>query len=860
MKQILHNSEYCLVKQIAAAFFLCLAGCHHAPGHLESVSRPDGFYAVNFIYHPEGEAHEVKISGSFNHWNPVGIPMEKDPDGFFWETLILPAGTHQYKFIVDGKRIADPANPMHQTENDKDSNSVVIVGAMRPEDRRHLRGDGRIDERLVLFLATPEYAQAYDDRLRLTVRTARGDVENVGVRCIEKQGEKHFLLERVRSDFLYDYYQGDFLHGHSSFEGDFVLQDGRTHRVLGPKGVSRKRGRGWRPYQFDLRLLKVFDVPDWSRRAVIYQILPERFRNGDPSNDPDGPIIPWTADWDTLRSWEKPPLPDAQSRRAYGGDLRGVMEKLDYLQQLGVTAICFNPLFEAESTHKYDTTSFLHVDDNFGVKGDVWEALSREDPLDPRTWEWTPSDKLFLQLIQQAHKHGIKIIIDGVFNHVGTKFWAFQDAVEKGPESSYLNWFTITSLSPLTYESWGGDKNTVVLQQGPEGFDLRLRFYLAAVTHRWMDPDGDGDPSDGVDGWRLDAATEVSPYYWRDWRDLVKHINPDAYIVGESWENAADQLMGDQFDAVTNYPFAVESAKFFLDVRGAVSASDYLRSLQDLISRYPPPVDQALMNCLDSHDTDRIASQAFNPDRSSDRFAREQDAEDSRYKAGRPSPEAYEAARLLAAMQFAYPGSPTIYYGDELGMWGASDPDCRKPMLWRDLEPYENSGKNHMDEELFRYYQRLAALRNSFSVLQEGTFEPYLAEDTNRSFVFVRRLQGESARRAPGQPHVLYVAVNADQRPHRLAIPLLNPEVRAYVDVLNSRSLAVVTHSEDSNSSPTQPRLAWKSAPERVGIYYQDQIFVDVPARSAVYLIPFSDDTSSSPVRREFSAEEREKK
>ena len=232
--------------------------------------------------------------------------------------------------------------------------------------------------------------------------------------------------------------------------------------------------------------------------------------------------------------------------RRYGGDIQGIIDKLDYLKDLGIDAIYLNPVFESPSSHKYGAKYFHHIDNNFGPdpKGDefIWES---EDPTDPSTWKWTSADNLFLKLIQEVHNRDMKIIIDGVFNHVGIPFWALQDVAKNGEKSSYKDWFDIISFddpgtpeNEFDYVGWYGIKDLAEFKENENGPIPEIKDHIFAIVQRWMDPNNDGDPSDGIDGWRLDVAELVNINFWKEFNGWVNKINPDAYITGEVWWEA----------------------------------------------------------------------------------------------------------------------------------------------------------------------------------------------------------------------------------------------------------------------------------------------------------------------------------
>ena len=528
-------------------------------------------------------------------------------------------------------------------------------------------------------------------------------------------------------------------------------------------------------------------VPEWARTAIWYQIFPERFRNGDPSNDPTisdlqgawphdsvqvWHVAPWNCDWYKLQPWEesngKGFYYNAQLRR-YGGDIQGIIDKLDYLSELGVTALYLNPMFESPSLHKYDATFYHHVDNNFGPDpardARIW---SKEDPSNPATWKWTTADSVFLKLIQECHKKGMHIIIDGVFNHVGMMFWAFKDVEKNGERSRFKDWFTIykyddpsTPENEFSYQGWYDVKELPELKEGANGFSEPIREHIQAIVKRWMDPNGDGNPSDGIDGWRLDVANMVSLSFWTDFRKWTREINPQSYLVGEVWwEDWKQNKMfdpapwiqnGDVFDAVMNYRLTVPILHYFTDKENKISSSSFADTLKKLYGEFLPDVDQVQMNTLDSHDTDRLPSIIVNPDRSFDHQASA--ADNKSYDVRKANEQERRIQRLILLFQFTTVGAPSIYYGDESGMWGGDDPDERKPMVWDDIT-YE-AERSHpwnkvrpadevfFDRNLFIYYQRLISLRRANPSLTYGALKFVQIDDENDILVYTREYNDE---------------------------------------------------------------------------------------------------------------------
>ncbi len=528
----------------------------------------------------------------------------------------------------------------------------------------------------------------------------------------------------------------------------------------------------------------------WSVDAVWYQIFPERFRNGDPANDPTPAslvgtwpnyvpagwqVSPWTSDWYELQPWERDGKGfyiHAQLRR-YGGDLQGIIDQLDYLKELGVNALYLNPVFESPSLHKYGATRYHHIDKHFGPDpaGDL-KLFAVEDAADPATWPWTAADKLFLKLIAEVHRRDMRIIIDGVFNHVGVPFWALQRAKQEGPTSRFAKWFRITrwddpvtSADEFEYHGWSGVQDLPELARDEQNLHSDVREHFRHVVRRWMDPNGDGDPRDGIDGWRLDVAAEVPMGFWKELRGWVKGINPDAYITGEIWwddyqaiklRNAAPWL--DQaFDGVMNYRFADAAYQFF-NQPAAISAAEFGRLIGGVHRDYGYDRSLGLQNLLDSHDTARIGSAVVNPAYRQDHQSGVQ--ENRNYAVRQPNTVEKQRWKQMVAFQFLAPGAPYIYYGDEVGMWGGDDPDCRKPMLWPDLKfaderahPFGQERPVNVvvpDAELLAFYRRLGQLRARHQVLRLGQCEFQLLDDARR-LVVVRR------HSADGGPSVLAV-------------------------------------------------------------------------------------------------------
>lgn len=549
------------------------------------------------------------------------------------------------------------------------------------------------------------------------------------------------------------------------------------------------------------------DNPEWAKDAIWYQIFPDRFYNGDVNNDPTKEsmwgvwpweiqehwkISPWTSDWYKLQPWEIANGNEYRYQfqiRRYGGDIQGIIEKLDYLQDLGINAIYLNPVFDSPSSHKYGAAMYHHIDRHFGPDpaGDAI-IISKEDPSNPSTWQWTAADKLFLDLINEVHAREMRIIIDGVFNHVGLTFWAFQDVIDNREESVYFDWFNIEGsglsdsshlnefvelpppfvkegMKPFKYTGYVED--LPAFRQDEFGPVEPARNHIFEIVERWMDPNGDGDPSDGIDGWRLDVAERVQIKFWNKFGDVVRGINPNAFITGEVWWddwwnnkqfNASPWLKEGRFDAVMNYRFTDAMFRFFIDEETKISASVLDDMLNLIVEDYGIDKMMIIQNLLGSHDMERFASAVANPDRWIDHANSLQ--WNPEFITRKLNIVEKQIQKSIIAFQFTFIGAPYIYYGDEVGMWGADDPDCRKPMIWDEFE-YENESAHPcdyrndcdfsadndyvvVDKELYDFYKRMIKLRKDYPVFSTGAYKTHAISD-NDIFAFLRQTDEQNA-------------------------------------------------------------------------------------------------------------------
>jgi glycosidase len=729
------------------------------PAHLHLWDIGGDEYLVTFRWKPEGPVTNPAVAGTFNHWSRTDLPMEgPDAEGFYSVTARLREGQHAYKYVADPNLwFEDPLNP-HQ-EQDGAGNSLLWLGAVAYlRDAVAVRGDGRIEERAFRHdpSGTPYLDALGAGEAIVRFRTLAHDVERVEIVFESGGRERRARMTPAGGDSLFDFFEYHYREpavGESRPRYRFVVHDGGA--TIEPD----------QRHTLDLAGARVVDVPEWARHAIWYQIMVDRFRDGNTANNPEfvrDPNTklrthPWRSEWYTEYPWERR---DGWSfwrwsmyDRLYGGDLEGVIDKLTTLKELGVNAIYLNPVFVSNNAHKYNARTYVHVDDHYGVAGEYARSAAREDLLDPATWEFNASDRLLLRLIREVHAREMRIILDGVFNHVGNDHPAFLDVKEKRQASRFADWFDVVSWEPFEYSGWAGYDALPEFAKTETGLvSQSLTDHIYAVTRRWMDPNGDGDPSDGIDGWRLDVPMHLPRQFWVDWRDYVKSINPQAYIVGEIWDPAEEWLDGKTFDAVMNYQWAAISFAWFANVNAKITASEFDRRLARLRVRYPRNHTHVLQNLYDSHDTDRWVSRIANPDMAYDAGNRVQDEGGDAYFDERPGEEHYRRMRLMALFQATYVGAPMIWYGTEVGMFGADDPRCRMPMWWDDLMPYD-SPDYRIDGGLREEFRALFRLRGAHPVLRTGDFTTAVVDDAQDVHGFWRH--GE-----PGEPRVLVVMNN----------------------------------------------------------------------------------------------------
>ncbi|MDT2814817.1 glycoside hydrolase family 13 protein [Vagococcus carniphilus] len=522
-----------------------------------------------------------------------------------------------------------------------------------------------------------EYAYLFEKEvMHVRLRTKKDDVKEVKVIKgdpylihEDKWYEESEAMSIVASTEDYDYWQlavtAEFRRIQYAFhvigvDGEEVFYGDRGIFEMSNETIEKAENYFRMPF---FQEIDRFKSPEWVKETVWYQIFPERFANGDKSNDPEG-TLPWGSQ-----------LPGRED--FFGGDLQGVIDHLDYLVDLGINGLYFCPIFKASSNHKYDTIDYFDVDPDFGDKA------------------------LFKKLVEEAHKRGIKVMLDAVFNHMGYYSPQFQDVVKNEEKSKYKDWFHIHSF-PVELGKNGNEEGAKTLSYDTFAFtpmmpklntaNKEVQDYLLEIATYWI-------KEFNIDAWRLDVANEVDHHFWKRFYEETTTLDEDFYILGEIWHSSQSWLNGDEFHAVMNYAFTETVTNFF--VKEAISSTKMASGLYEQLMLYRDQTNQVMFNCLDSHDTARLLHMAG---------------------------ENKDIAKMALAFTFMQHGSPCIYYGTEIGMTGANDPDCRRCMVWE---------KENQDLDFLEFTKQLVALRRAEQpILSYGTltFETLNNEDNYVEF------------------------------------------------------------------------------------------------------------------------------
>ena len=604
----------------------------------------------------------------------------------------------------------------------------TYINGMRPVFKR-----GALFSDTTADYVTPVEPSPYG-QVTIRFRTAHNNVDSV---FLIVDGER-YLMYRETSNEDFDYYVEEIQLENEKISYYFEIHSGKIECYFDIRGLSRDVN----PY-YHFKIIPGFRTPDWAKGAVMYQIYTDRFYNGDPTNDVLTGEYSYIGDKVTkVEDWDKYPAAMGV-REFYGGDLEGVIQKMDYLQDLGIEVIYFNPLFVSPSNHKYDIQDYDYIDPHFGkIVKDEGELLNGGDCENKDATRYInrvaslenleASNELFAKLVEEAHKRGIKVILDGVFNHCGSfnkwmdreRIYENVEGYEKGAyvaeDSPYHNYFKFLPGGHWPYNGsydgwWGHDTLPKLNYEGSK----ELYDYVLKVAAKWV------SPPYNADGWRLDVAADLghSPEFnhkfWRDFRRAVKRANPSALILAEHYGSPEDWLQGREWDSVMNYDAFMEPVTWFLtgmqkhsddfrpDTIGNVEA--FWGSMYHNMACFTEPSLLTAMNELSNHDHSRFLTR-------------------TNHKVGRTATLGPEAAnegidmavmREAVMVQMTWPGAPTIYYGDEAGVCGFTDPDNRRTYPW-----------GHEDQDLIRYHKELIRIHKEYKEFKTGSHK-FVDKDYN---------------------------------------------------------------------------------------------------------------------------------
>ena len=466
-------------------------------------------------------------------------------------------------------------------------------------------------------------------------------------------------MKKVATSQFHDYYEAQLQMHLICLRYFFEFTDMQGEKVYYGNYEFDKECITNRDRMFDcpqnLREEEMFEVPQWAANKVVYQIFPSRFATTQPVDK---------------ELWYKAPITPMDDLH---GNLRGIIEHLDYIKDLGIDVVYLTPIFKSNSCHKYDTIDYYQVDPSFGTTEDLKE------------------------LVQKSHERGMKVVLDAVYNHSGREFFAFQDILEKGEKSKYLDWYFIDELPPRG--EWGEIPNFKCFGYygGMPKLNLKnpeVEKYITDVACYWI-------KECDIDGWRLDVGDEISHFFWKNFRKAIKAVKKDMLIIGEIWHYAGDFLEGDEWDTVMNYPFYLNLIDLLADEK--INVSQFVQNLGYLKGRLNKKCYPLMWNLIDSHDTARFLHLCH----------------DNKKK-----------QHLAAAFQLLLPGMPMVYYGDEYAMPGANDPDCRRGMYW---------DEEYQDKEMFEWYKRLLQVRKAHTCIVEGELAESITRDEDETIVLIRK-------------------------------------------------------------------------------------------------------------------------
>jgi len=523
-----------------------------------------------------------------------------------------------------------------------------------------------VKKEAIMHVPLSEYAYAENESsICVRIRTAKDDLQSCKVYygnrvdSCEPIRTKEIDMEKVASDDLFDYYETLICDEYTRVCYYFLLDDGEKKEYYYSRGFCEKLEANRTEYfQFPyIRREDILDLPGWANEIVMYHIFPDSFAT-------DKQYIAEKGERIQIKE-------EIYSASKCGGTIKGIEENLPYLQELGVNCLYINPIFAAHSYHKYDTIDYFDIDPCMGTKQE------------------------FREFVQSCHRRGIRVILDGVFNHCGPGFFAFQDVLKNGGNSPYHKWFyqmplPIEYKDPPNYEAFAYVKEMPKLNTGnPEVID-----YFCKVGTYWIE---EAD----IDGWRLDVANEINHDFWREFRKAVRAKKKDCFLIAEIWEDAHVWLRGDQFDSSMNYTFTNLCRDLFATSK--ISIKEFDEQINKMYMRYPWSTDLCQMNFLDTHDVPRFLSYC-NGD--------------------------LEKFKLAFVFMMTSVGIPSIFYGDEAQIMGMDEDGYRRPMPWQQLDSHE---------KLIAFYKQMIRLRKENEALQKGKYRTVLADNERKLYLYIRK-------------------------------------------------------------------------------------------------------------------------
>ena len=696
-------------------------------------------HLIEFTLKGYPNAKNIYVVGDFSCWFPGAFPMKKEEK--LWKlTLPFYPGEYRYAYVINGyKWITDPDNP-NQTKNQYGVKCSTFKAGKEILTTKCKRNDGKIELKGLYHDQTWHFLSLINRTVHVKFRARKDDLTDV--QLIVHSNERKQLqlkMKKIWKDKYFDYYEAVFNLSNRKTRYFFKVIDTEKVVYYSANGQNENLEKV-KEFEIDEKAVNKFRVPEWVKTAVFYQIFPDRFYNGDPTNDPEKVSI-----------WGERPT----RKNFFGGDLQGIIDKLDYLEELGVNAIYLTPIFRSKSNHKYDIYDYYTVDPSFGT------------------------NNLLKKLVQEAHKKGIRVMLDAVFHHTSDEFPIFQNIVKFGVKSKYKDWYFILKYpirlsrtykilfhAPLPpkikfyliqkfhppYETFAGvyymPKLNLLNQETAKYFIKAAEFWVKEFK---------------IDGLRFDVAFGIPLEFWKKLRNRLKRINPDIYLMAEFGNNFSDityWIGAESFDAIMNYPLRAAILDFIVFEK--IRAEEFHQRLMRLLTKTPREAIFCMYNMLGSHDTPRLLTLCKGDTKK---------------------------AKLAIFLQMTLPGAPAIYYGDEIGMKGSGDPDCRRTMLWN---------KNEWNMGILEYYRKLIQIRKRNKALTHGKLETILVDNEKNVYIFKRTYQNNEILIVVnnGREDFIFKMKSNDSFEEALAKTMFKPEEKSIRVKLKPKTAVLLMRSK----------------------------------------------------------------